>query len=146
MTRFFTCRSLGVACDVSCVQPFRALLALKRHCFTFVQCLISIVQNRGEMNENIFSGRTLNEPITLSSVKPLHNTILFHTYSFLLLLAENCHKHQELPLTARQPEGSTCFPESEPHKTNKTAFQLALLIHLTVNRASVMAGNVCGSK
>jgi hypothetical protein len=36
------------------------------------------------VHENVFAARPLNKPVSLSSVKPLHNTVLFHWDSFIV--------------------------------------------------------------
>src|SRR6516225_9741258 len=60
------------ACNVLCLKAFRALLHLKFHRLTLVEGLVAIHLNGGKMHENIFAGLTLDEPVTLRSIEPLH--------------------------------------------------------------------------
>src|SRR5277367_1014799 len=84
---FACCRSgndLGVIpLHVGGVQSFRPLLALELDGLAFVEALIAVFLNRGEVDEDIFSSRALNEAITLGPVEPLHDTVFPHCDSFM---------------------------------------------------------------
>src|SRR5229473_5379431 len=75
------------ACDVLCLKALRALLYFEFHRLAFIQGLVPIHLNGGEMNENIFSGLALDEPVALRSIEPLHCSLFLHcTTSMLKLL------------------------------------------------------------
>jgi hypothetical protein len=65
------------------VQSLRPLLALELDGLAFVEALIAVFLDCGEMDENILSGRALNKAITLGPVEPLHDTVLPHRDSFM---------------------------------------------------------------
>src|SRR5208282_5116607 len=50
----------------------------------FVQRLVAVRLNRGEVDENIFARLPLDEPITLAGIKPLHCSLFFHFFCSLL--------------------------------------------------------------
>ncbi len=64
------------------IQSLGALLAFEFNCFAFIQCLVSGVLDRREMNEHILSRRTLDKPVPFCSVEPLHYAMFFHIHSF----------------------------------------------------------------
>ena len=65
------------------VQSFWALLALELDSFALVKTLVAILLDGGKVYKNILAGRTLNEPITLGPIEPLHYTVLPHSYSLI---------------------------------------------------------------
>jgi hypothetical protein len=52
------------ACNVLCLKAFGAFRHFKLHRLTFIQGLITVHLDRGEVHENIFSGLALDEPVT----------------------------------------------------------------------------------
>src|SRR5580692_426165 len=75
------------ACDVLCLKALRALLYFEFHRLAFIQGLVPIHLNGGEVYENIFSGLALDEPVALRSIEPLHCSLFLHcTTSMLKLL------------------------------------------------------------
>jgi hypothetical protein len=68
----------AIAHDVRCTQPLRALLALELDSFTFIQRSVPRILDSGKVDEYIFAARPLDEPVSLGSVEPLHDTIFFH--------------------------------------------------------------------
>src|SRR5579864_49527 len=48
------------------------------HGFALVKSPVAIFLNSRKMDEDIFSGRALNEAIAFGSVEPLHSSLLFH--------------------------------------------------------------------
>ena len=52
-----------------------ALFDLKFDHLAFVQCLVSVHLNGGEVNEHVFARLALDEPIAFRCVKPLHYTL-----------------------------------------------------------------------
>jgi hypothetical protein len=60
------------------LKAFGAFLDFKFHCLTFVERFVPIHHDRGEMNENIFAGLTLDKTIALRSVEPLHCSLFLH--------------------------------------------------------------------
>ena len=60
------------ACDVLCLKALRALLYFEFHRLAFIEGLVTVHLNGGEVYENIFSGLTLDEPVALRSIEPLH--------------------------------------------------------------------------
>lgn len=73
---------LGSSNYVRRIQALGTLLAFELHCFAFIQRFISAVLNRGKMYEHILARRTLDEPIPLGAVEPLHYPVFFHIHSF----------------------------------------------------------------
>jgi hypothetical protein len=84
----------AAADDICCIQPFRPLLALELDCLAFIQRLIPGVLNRREVNEYVFSCRTLNESIAFCAIKPLHYATFLHIDSFAI---QPCHTSSVLP-------------------------------------------------
>src|SRR5882757_513241 len=75
------------ACDILCLKALRALLYFEFHRLAFIQGLVPIHLNGGEVDENIFPGLALDEPEALRSVEPLHCSLFLHcTTSMLKLL------------------------------------------------------------
>src|ERR1700733_1450041 len=68
--------------NVGGVESLGALLAFELHRIALVQGLVSVLLDSGEMNEDIFSSRTLDEPVSFGSVEPLHHAIFLQANSF----------------------------------------------------------------
>jgi hypothetical protein len=64
--------------DVRCLQTLGATGNFEFNRLAFVQRLISLRLNGGEMNENIFAGLALNEPESLAGIEPLHCSLFSH--------------------------------------------------------------------
>ena len=56
-----------------------ALQELELNCFTLIQGSVTVFLDRGEMDEHILSGGTLNESISFRTVEPLNCTLLSHS-------------------------------------------------------------------
>jgi hypothetical protein len=69
-----TCRALHLR-DVFCLEALGALADLKLHKLAFVQRFIPIHLDGREVNEDVFSRLSLNEPVPLRRVEPLHHTL-----------------------------------------------------------------------
>jgi len=63
---------------VRCLEALGAFEQVELHGLALIERAVSILLNRGEMDEHIFAGGALDESIALCSVKPLHNALLFH--------------------------------------------------------------------
>jgi hypothetical protein len=63
------------------VESLGALLALELHGIPFVQALISIFLDSGEVHKNVLTCRTLDKPIPFGSVKPLDHAIFLQANS-----------------------------------------------------------------
>jgi hypothetical protein len=64
--------------DVRCLQALGARRDLEFNRLAFVQRLVSISLNSGEMDENIFAGLALDESEALASIEPLNCSLFFH--------------------------------------------------------------------
>src|SRR5215469_1726251 len=69
------------ACNVLRLKALRALLHLELHRLTFIQRLVTVHLDGGEVYENIFSRLTLDEPVTLRSIEPLHGSLFLHFHN-----------------------------------------------------------------
>lgn len=79
-----TCRTLNLR-DVFRLEALGALADLKLHKLAFVQRFVPIHLDGREVNEDVLSRLTLNEPVPLRCVEPLHDT-LFSSQRCLLLV------------------------------------------------------------
>jgi ABC-type branched-subunit amino acid transport system permease subunit len=70
--------------DVRCLQALGALGDFEFHRLAFVQRLIPVHLNRGEVDENVFAGLALDESVAFAGIEPLHCSLFFHGVSFLL--------------------------------------------------------------
>ena len=76
---YIPCKNaLGAAHDICGIEALGTLLAFKFDCFPLVQRPIPILLNGREVDEYIFSGGPLNEPISLGSIEPFHNAMFSH--------------------------------------------------------------------
>src|ERR1700744_6782529 len=100
--RLLSCDGLGAADNVGRIQSLRTLLTLELHSLTFIQRLVPILLNRREVHKHIFAGGALDESITLCSVNPLHNALLFHGR---LLSPLVCRRPANHPLKTRKAAG-----------------------------------------
>jgi len=64
--------------DVCRLVSLGALEKIEFHGLTFVQGTVSVLLDGGIVDKNVFSGRALNEAVTLGSIKPLHCTFFSH--------------------------------------------------------------------
>jgi len=72
--------------DVGGLQALRPAGDFELDGLSFVQRLVSVRLNGGEMNKDVFAGLPLNKAKSLGCVKPLHNTLFFQSnYPFLPL-------------------------------------------------------------
>jgi hypothetical protein len=72
--------------DVRGLQALRPTGDFEFNRLSFVQRLISLRLNRGEMDENVLAGLTLDESIAFAGVEPLHYSLLSHfIYSLFVL-------------------------------------------------------------
>jgi hypothetical protein len=68
---------LAVGSHIFRLQALRPLLHFEFHLLPFIQCLIAVRLDGGEMNENIFARLSLNKSIPFGRVEPLHYTLFF---------------------------------------------------------------------
>ena len=75
---------LGVleADDVLRLQAFRAPLDFELNRLAFIEGLVPLRLNGGEMYEDILTGLALDEPVALAGVEPLHCSLFSHFCSF----------------------------------------------------------------
>src|SRR4029450_12444819 len=66
------------ACYILCLQAFRTLLHFEFHRLTFIERLVTVHHDGGEVYENIFSCLALDESVALRSVEPLHRSLFLH--------------------------------------------------------------------
>src|SRR5467141_2523222 len=66
------------ACNVLSLKALRALLHFKLDCLTFVEGLVTVHHDRGEVHENILSGLTLDKSEPFRSIKPFHCSLFLH--------------------------------------------------------------------
>src|SRR6266567_6322313 len=71
--------------NVGRAQPFGALLAFKLNGLAFIQGLVTLLLDGGEVDEDIFARVALDEAITLGAVEPLHYTLFLHARSPLMV-------------------------------------------------------------
>jgi hypothetical protein len=64
--------------NVRCLEAFWAFEQIELHGFAFIERAVSILLNRGEMDEHVLTSGALDKTITLCSVKPLHSSLLSH--------------------------------------------------------------------
>src|SRR5215471_11236017 len=64
--------------DVLRLKALWTLLHFELHRLTFIQRLVAVHLNGGEMNEHIFSGLALDESIAFRSIEPLHCSLFLH--------------------------------------------------------------------
>jgi len=86
VTQFYNCsKKSGTTHNVGGIESLGALLAFELHRIALVQGLVSVLLDSGEMNEDILSSRTLDEPVSFGSVEPLHHAIFLQANSLSLL-------------------------------------------------------------
>jgi len=110
-------RSLKSSCalnlrDVFGLEALGALADLKLHKLAFIQRFIPVHLNGREVNEDVFSRLTLNEPIPLRRVKPLHHT-LFSSQRCLLLSMKSRLRRRN---AGRSRRPWNCIWACAPHK------------------------------
>ena len=72
--------------DVRSLQALRPAGDFEFNRLSFVQRLIPLRLNRGEMDENVLAGLALDESIAFAGVEPLHYSLLSHfIYSLFVL-------------------------------------------------------------
>src|SRR5258708_40117174 len=64
--------------NVFSLKAFGALFHFKLHSLPFVEGLVAVHGNRGEVHENIFSRLALNETKAFGGIKPLHCSLFLH--------------------------------------------------------------------
>ena len=64
--------------DVRCLQALGAAGNFEFNRLAFVQRLVSLRLNGGEMDENILAGLALNESESLAGIEPLHCSLFSH--------------------------------------------------------------------
>ena len=70
--------------DVRGLEALGATGHVEFHCLAFIQRLVSLRLNRGEMDENVLARLPLDESKTLAGVKPLYCSLFFQLcFSFL---------------------------------------------------------------
>ena len=66
------------ASDVRSLQALGALGDFEFNRLAFVQRLVAIRLDGGEMDENVLAGLALDEPKTLAGIEPLHCSLFSH--------------------------------------------------------------------
>src|SRR5260370_39905375 len=67
--------------NVGRAEPFGTLLALELDGLAFIQRLVALLLDGGEMDEDVFAGVALDEAIAFGAVEPLHYTRFLHSPS-----------------------------------------------------------------
>jgi hypothetical protein len=75
--------------DVARLEPLGALQQIELHGFALIQRTITILLNRGEMNEDILPSGPLDKSVSLGPVEPLYCTLLSHNELLSPLLRLN---------------------------------------------------------
>src|SRR6266496_2030619 len=60
------------------LQTLGSLLHLEFHLRAFIQGSVAVRLDSRKMNEHVIAAGTLDESISLGSIKPLHNAFFFH--------------------------------------------------------------------
>ena len=76
----------GAAYHIRGVESFGSLLAFELDRVALVQSLVSVLLDSGEMDEDILSRRTLDKPVSFSSIEPLHHAIFLQANSLSVLI------------------------------------------------------------
>jgi hypothetical protein len=90
--------------DVSRLEPLRSLQQVELYGFALVQRAVTVLLDRGEMNEDILPCGPLDKPVSLSPVEPLDCALLSHKKLLSPLLC------LEIPQALR----SRCFLHNPP--------------------------------
>jgi hypothetical protein len=72
---------LGNSSYIGRAQTLWSLLADKLDGLAFIQGLVTIRLDGGEMDEDVLSAGTLDEAESLGAVEPFHYALLFHVHS-----------------------------------------------------------------
>ena len=72
---------LAGAPNLDGIQAFGALLDFKLHALALVEGAVAVGHDGREMHEYILAGGALDEAISLGTVEPLYNSLLFHAVS-----------------------------------------------------------------
>ena len=115
--------------DVFGLEALVALADLKLHKFAFAQRFISVHLNSREVNEDVLSRLTLNEPVPLRGVEPLHHTLFSSQRSLLLSMKSRLRRRNAgcsgspgaLHLGLRFPQAALPHPNQAAgflHKAN----------------------------
>jgi hypothetical protein len=73
--------------NVLCLKALGALCHFKFYSLAFVQRLVAIHLNRGEVHKNIFPGLALDETVALRSIEPLHSSLFLHFHDLEIGIA-----------------------------------------------------------
>jgi hypothetical protein len=66
---------------VRCLQALGATGNLEFNGLPFVERLVSISLDSGEVHKNVFAGLSLYESIPFAGIEPLHSSLFFHGFS-----------------------------------------------------------------
>src|SRR4029077_20870407 len=66
--------------NVLCLKALGAFLHFELHRLTFIEGLVAVHHDCGEVHENILSCLTLDEAVALRCVKPLHCSLFLHRH------------------------------------------------------------------
>ena len=69
------------ASDVRSLQALRAARDFEFNRLAFVQRLVPLRLNGGEMDENVLAGLALDEPKALAGIEPLHCSLFSHLFA-----------------------------------------------------------------
>jgi len=65
-------------CYIGSLIALGSFEQVELHALAFVQSAVAVLLDGGEVHENIFATRPLNETIALSTIKPFHCSLLSH--------------------------------------------------------------------
>jgi hypothetical protein len=71
-------RNLHHTSDIGCLVAFGPLKKIELHGLAFVQGTVTVLLDGRVVDKYILPRRTLNEAITLGSIKPFHSTSFSH--------------------------------------------------------------------
>ena len=70
---------------VRCLETLGAFQQIELHRFAFIERAVSILLDRGEMDEHVLASGALDKSISFRPVEPLYCSLLSHRYSFRLI-------------------------------------------------------------
>jgi len=101
------------------LKALRTLLHFELHRLTFIEGLVAVHLNGGEVYEHIFSRLALDESITLRSIEPLHCSLFLHFWdlSYVIPVFPKTIVIQVRVCESTNPEARiiACLSWSVPH-------------------------------
>src|SRR5438270_8369098 len=100
--------------DVCCLQALGTFSDLEFDSLPLVERSVPFSLNRGEVDEHVLTGLTLDESETLARVEPLNCSLFFHSNSYFLVLS---YLVRLTPREIKEKKGGlqvwTCSPLNE---------------------------------